>query len=308
MEPPGFGHLNGGGEIGRILRSHDWSQSKLGPPKHWPAPLRTAVALILNSGHPMYIWWGEDSLCLYNDAYRPLIGSDRHPSSIGQPAQEVWHEIWPVIGPQIDHVMAGRGATWHENQLIPITRNGRREDVYWTYSYSPIADPEAASGVGGVLVVCSETTALVRAEQSQQALNQQLARQSAQQEALLARLREHEAFYHSALAAGRMGAWEVDFLSGVRVWSKEGLDLFGLDLPDGLGKVGGEGDEFKRAMHPEDIHLQKKVSCFGSNPGRIRCRVPHRASRRQGLMGFRAGKGHFASIRQRTAPHGQCCR
>jgi hypothetical protein len=49
--------------------------------------------------------------------------------------------------------MAGGGATWHENQLVPITRGGVREDVYWTYSYGPIDDEQAPHGVGGVLVV-----------------------------------------------------------------------------------------------------------------------------------------------------------
>ena len=70
----------------------------------------------------------------------------------------MWGEIWHIIGPQITQVMSGGGATWHENALVPITRNGRREEVYWTYSYSPIDDGDAATGVGGVLVVCTETT------------------------------------------------------------------------------------------------------------------------------------------------------
>jgi PAS domain-containing protein len=55
-------------------------------------------------------------------------------------------------------------ATWHENQLVPITRNGRRENVYWTYSYGPIDDPASFNGIGGVLVICTETTATVMAE------------------------------------------------------------------------------------------------------------------------------------------------
>src|SRR5690606_20552436 len=84
---------------------------------------------------------------------------ERHPVSLGRPGREVWDEIWDIIGPQIDQVMAGRGATWHVNHLIPITRHGRREEVYWTYSYSPIDDDTAPTGVGGVLVVCTETTA-----------------------------------------------------------------------------------------------------------------------------------------------------
>ncbi len=106
----------------------------------------------------MYIFWGADGACLYNDAYLPSSGPERHPGSLGLPAREVWSEIWEIIGPQIEQVMAGRGATWHENARIPLTRNGRREDVYWTYSYSPIDDETAAGGIGGVLVVCTETT------------------------------------------------------------------------------------------------------------------------------------------------------
>jgi PAS domain S-box-containing protein len=150
--------LSGGGEMGALMRAHDWTGSPLGPPAAWPQSLRTVVRLMLNTGHPMYIWWGADLACLYNDAYRESIGPERHPGSLGQPALEVWAEIWPIIGPQIDQVLSGGGATWQVNHLVPITRHGRREDVYWTYSYSPIDDRTAPGGIGGILVVCTETT------------------------------------------------------------------------------------------------------------------------------------------------------
>ncbi|MEP6940285.1 MAG: PAS domain-containing protein [Rudaea sp.] len=173
-EPSGFDFLANGGEMGAIMRALDWSATVLGDPSTWPQPLRTVVRLILNTGHPMYIWWGEYGACLYNDAYRASIGSERHPSSLGQPAREVWDEIWDVIGPQIAFVRSGAGSTWNVDHLVPITRNGRREDVYWTYSYSPIDDSSAPHGVGGVLVVCSETTGRVTAEQK---LRAEIARQ-----------------------------------------------------------------------------------------------------------------------------------
>lgn len=156
--------LADGGELGALIRSHDWASSPLGDPKTWPQPLRTAVRLILNSGHPMYIFWGPELICIYNDAYRPSIGPEQHPSSLGQPARRVWDEVWPLIGPQVEQVMAGRGTTWNENRLVPMTRSGRLDDAYWTYSYSPIDDSGASHGVGGVLVVCAETTATVLAE------------------------------------------------------------------------------------------------------------------------------------------------
>jgi len=70
-----------------------------------------------------------------------------------------------------------------------------------------------------------------------------------------AALRDSEARYRSALHAGRMGSWETDFASGVRTWTKEGMALFGLDLPDGRGRVGGDGDEYEASLHPDDRHL-----------------------------------------------------
>jgi signal transduction histidine kinase/CheY-like chemotaxis protein len=157
--------LSGGGEMGALIRAHDWAASPLGEPGSWPQGLKTSVRVLLSTGHPMFIWWGPELIQFYNDAYRRSIGPERHPSAVGQPARECWAEIWDIIGPQIEQVMEGRGYTWHENQLVPITRYGKREDVYWTYSYGPIDEPTAPHGVGGVLVVCTETTEQVFAEQ-----------------------------------------------------------------------------------------------------------------------------------------------
>jgi hypothetical protein len=76
--------LSGGGEMGAIMRAYDWSQSALGLPEKWPQSLRTVVRLMLNTGHPMYVWWGEGLACLYNDAYAASIGSERHPWFLGE--------------------------------------------------------------------------------------------------------------------------------------------------------------------------------------------------------------------------------
>lgn len=156
--------LAGGGEMGARIRAYDWATSPLDGPEQWPPGLKTAVRLLLSSGHPMVIWWGPHLIQFYNDAYSRSLGIERHPSALGQSGRECWAEIWDVIEPQITAVMQG-GYTWHENQLVPVTRNGRRENVYWTYSYTPIDAPEAATGIGGVLVICVETTAQVVAEQ-----------------------------------------------------------------------------------------------------------------------------------------------
>jgi PAS domain S-box-containing protein len=147
--------LAGGGEMGALTRAYDWSRSPLGKPETWPQSLRTVVRILLNTNHPMFIWWGPELIQFYNDAYRQTMGPERHPSALGQRGRECWAEIWDIIGPQIAQVMSGAGATWHENQLVPVTRHGRLEQVCWTYGFSPIDEDD---GIGGVLVICRDVT------------------------------------------------------------------------------------------------------------------------------------------------------
>src|SRR6478609_6828997 len=146
----------GDGEMAELTRRFDWSKTPLGPVETWPDTLLTTVNMVLATRHPMFLWWGPELVQFYNDAYRPSIREDKHPKALGQPGRECWREIWSIIGPQIDAVMASGIASWHEDQLVPIYRNGKLEDVYWTYGYSPVKDESGK--VGGVLVVCNETT------------------------------------------------------------------------------------------------------------------------------------------------------
>lgn len=104
----------------------------------------------------MFLWWGPELVQFYNDAYIPSFGRGKHPTAMGQRGADCWPEIWPIIGPQIDDVMQRGIASWHRNQLVPIFRNGRIEDVYWTYGYSPARLEDGR--IGGVLVVTTETT------------------------------------------------------------------------------------------------------------------------------------------------------
>jgi len=150
-------YLQGGGEMGELTRAFDWSKTPVGTPETWSQSLLTTVGIILNSKFPMFLWWGTDLIQFYNDAYRPSLGNDgKHPTALGQKGEECWPEIWPVIKPLIDKVLSGGESTWSEDQLIPIYRNNKLEDVYWTFSYSPVHD--GSSKPAGVLVTCVETT------------------------------------------------------------------------------------------------------------------------------------------------------
>ncbi|MGK7868784.1 PAS domain-containing protein [Falsiroseomonas sp. E2-1-a20] len=155
--------------MGARIRAHDWAATPLGPIEAWPQGLRTALRLMLTTRHPVFIFWGPDHRCLYNDAYAASLGPEAHPRILGIPFREAMPEAWPLIGWQVDQVMQGGEPTWHEDHLVPIWRFGRQEEVYWTYSFGPIDDPAAQHGVGGVLVLCHETTRRVHARQDAEA-------------------------------------------------------------------------------------------------------------------------------------------
>lgn len=152
----------GAGEMADIIRGFAWDASPLGPIETWSDTLVTTVNLLLASRHPIFLWWGADLIQFYNDGYRPSIRADKHPRAVGQCGKECWPEIWDIIGPQIDAVMNQGVSSWNLNQLVPINRNGKLEEVYWTYGYSPVRDEEGC--VQGTLVVCSETTEQVLSE------------------------------------------------------------------------------------------------------------------------------------------------
>jgi PAS domain S-box-containing protein len=148
--------IYGDGEMAELTRAFDWSKTPVGPIDTWPDVLITTVNMLLATRHPMFLWWGPELIQFYNDGYRPSIREDKHPGALGRCGKDSWQEIWPIIGPQIDAVMTRGESTWHQNALVPIYRNGQLEDVYWTYSYSPIRDSHGK--IHGTLVTCSETT------------------------------------------------------------------------------------------------------------------------------------------------------
>lgn len=117
--------------------------------------------MVLENRFPMNLLWGPELLHIYNEAYLPVL-ADKHPAALGRPAPEVWREIWHIIGPQMQRVLAGEGATYNARLLLPMNRKGFLEETYFTFSYSPVRDDQG--GIGGVLVTCQECTADVQSE------------------------------------------------------------------------------------------------------------------------------------------------
>jgi signal transduction histidine kinase len=149
--------LTGGGEMGALIRSHDWASTPLGTFDKWPQSLKTCIRIILTSSQPMFVWWGPELINLYNDPYRNILGG-KHPDVLGIPASSVWQEIWDAVGPRAAACMENNIGTYDEALLLIMERNGYPEETYYTFSYSPI--PGDTGGTSGI--ICANTDDTMR--------------------------------------------------------------------------------------------------------------------------------------------------
>lgn len=201
------------GEIGMSarIRAFDWAATPLGPIEAWPQSLRFAFDLCEHSSFPTAIYWGPDLRLIYNDAWAPIPG-ERHPAALGQPAREVWADIWPIIEPQFRQVIESRRGFAGYQQMLPMVRDGVEQETYWNYSFTPLFGDNGE--VAGVLNQGNEITSTVLAE-----------RRMAFQIALADRLRglgDPESVKAAAtamlgeyLGAARVGYAEIDTEQGV---------------------------------------------------------------------------------------------
>ena len=149
-------------DLGRLFDTVDWAGTGLGPVACWPAELVSVVNAALWQRFPILVCWGPDLLMLYNDAYRVLLGEEKHPAALGLPVRDVWPEVWDVIEPRLTEVTTTREPSWDEDQLLVVDRNGFLEEAYFTWSYSVVSGP--AGEVAGILDISTETTSKVLAE------------------------------------------------------------------------------------------------------------------------------------------------
>jgi two-component sensor histidine kinase/PAS domain-containing protein len=252
-----------------LIRAKDWLKTVLGPSERWSPNLTLVVNLMLASGFPMAVRWGSEFVMIYNDGYRPILG-DKHPQALGLPFHEVWPEIQTQLGPLHGAILSGnRSAFFAQDLLLRIQRHGLEyEDARFTVSYSPVPDASVPTGVGGVLITAVETTNRVLTEIA---------------------LRASEEKYRSAMMLGRIGSWEVDLVKGIRIWTPEGMALFGINLTDGLGQVGGETDELRQSVHPEDRHLLAQYRALANTQDSFP--AEYRIVKADGSVGWLSGYG-----------------
>ncbi|RZA26516.1 MAG: response regulator [Proteobacteria bacterium] len=149
-----FDWLSGGGEMGKLIRTIDWSKTDLGPAETWPQSLKTTISICLSSTFPTSIVWGESMVQLYNDSYRPICG-DAHPKSMGAKFWDTWESARPAVGAIIGKATQGEGS-YLENLRMFLERKGYVEEAFMTFSFSPISNEKGE--VGGLFHPITETT------------------------------------------------------------------------------------------------------------------------------------------------------
>lgn len=141
--------------MARRIREHDWAAHPFGVPDAWPQSLRAALGICLNSAFPTAIYWGPELRLLYNDAWSAIPGP-RHPACLGEPAAEVWSDIWHVIEPQFGRVIETGEGLFVDDQMLPMRRYGIEEETYWSYSFTPIRGEDGT--IVGIYNSGQETT------------------------------------------------------------------------------------------------------------------------------------------------------
>ncbi|MCE3261387.1 MAG: response regulator [Pseudoduganella sp.] len=153
----GLEFLASPGALGQQIAQFEWAATPLGRLEAWPQSLRTTVNLMLNSSHPIWIGWGPDATFLYNDAYIEVLGAAKHPWALGRPAPQVWAEIWHFCGPLADKVFQRAQPSYVDPVQLFMNRGDWVEEVWYSFSYSPIFDE--AGAVGGLFCPSTDTTA-----------------------------------------------------------------------------------------------------------------------------------------------------
>ena len=194
--------LAAAGGLRRAYEEVDWAATGIGPIEAWSPALRNAVELALHTQFPLTLFWGPEFILIYNEAYVALI-ADKHPAALGRPAREVFPEAWEAIGPMMQSVREGGGATWVQDEPVPLLRRGRLEEAYFTFSYSPVRG--VGGEIEGVMDIAMETT--------QQVIDRRRLRTLSRLREILAGLDSADAILQRGLASLRADAADFPAVS-----------------------------------------------------------------------------------------------
>ncbi|KAI8933809.1 hypothetical protein NX059_009512 [Plenodomus lindquistii] len=120
-----------------FARSIDWASTPLGPIEFWSNDLRAMCNLIMASPHPAAMYWGDELVAIYNEAYIGLAGQ-KHPALMGQSYKVAWVEIWDDVKEFFANARTTGQATMKDDDCLFMRRNGFLEETYFSWSIIPM--------------------------------------------------------------------------------------------------------------------------------------------------------------------------
>ncbi|KAL9600917.1 MAG: hypothetical protein Q9219_002852 [cf. Caloplaca sp. 3 TL-2023] len=130
----------------QFARSVDWAATKLGPIEDWSSELRSMCNLIMASPHPAAMYWGDDLVAIYNEAYILLAGQ-KHPSLMGKSYRDAWEEIWDDVKDVFAAARSTAQATMKDDDRLFIQRSGAPgylEETYFSWSIIPLVGSDGS--------------------------------------------------------------------------------------------------------------------------------------------------------------------
>jgi two-component sensor histidine kinase len=216
----------GGGEMGALIRSRDWSATGLGPISGWPQSLKTTVGILLRSPVPIVLLWGPDGIMIYNDAYS-VFAEGRHPILFGSNVREGWPEV-ADFNDNVMKVGLSGGTLSYCDQELTLHRKGFPEQVWMNLDYSPV--PDESGRPAGVLAVVVETTQRVLTER--------------------ALAKTEERLRQALNASGMVGTFDWHVQSDTFFSDARFAEMFSVD--PAKGEEGAPLAEYLAGIHPED--------------------------------------------------------
>ena len=127
----------------QFARSIDWGATSLGSIETWSSDLRQMCNLIMASPHPAAMYWGDDLIAIYNEAY-VLLAGQKHPLLMGQSYQEAWSEIWDDVKDVFASARTTGEATMKDDDCLFIKRNNFLEETYFSWSIIPMVGADGS--------------------------------------------------------------------------------------------------------------------------------------------------------------------
>lgn len=241
----------------QFARSIDWASTSLGPIEHWHSDLRQMCNLIMASPHPAAMYWGEDLVAVYNEAYILLAGQ-KHPTLMGQPYREAWAEIWDDVKDVFASAKSTGEATMKDDDCLFIRRSSYLEETYFSWSIIPMVGE--GGGVMGLYNPAFEKTRRKIAERRMLTLREVGER--------TASARDVKAFWAQVLSSFEFNEYDSPFLMLYSVADEQDSDSSSIHSSSTLSTrqctlEGALGIPAGHCAIPDQIDLKAGMEGFG---------------------------------------------